>query len=983
MDLFDETLPGAYIDVEPEDTASYDTSLWGTTDVVMVIGTAFDGPTGKYKKIYSPEHAEYIYGKAYDTKTRREATLTPAIKDAWDRGCRSILACRIGGKEIYKDFEFSKDTNLMLRVKGMFPSNNNKNVYMVFDNEAMTISIYKPADRATIAEIKAGLVENVSSVIKTDIDLDSNGIDENSDLSELISIFNKYTSNNVLQLYVVDTDGNDVTLSSDESKALKVGDLFPGIYTIGRSANAEGVIADTKLEPVFSGKPYADFDGKFYKKLSLNTNVSRSLPLYSEERNLNEILGISSATEYEFLSVLNKIDDYFVKDKIDYEEVDLTDFEIYKKLGRGFADNAIITYEEKTLKNGQTKAKFRVKPVTDKDTKRSAIEDGIYSVIENVPCALRVLAGVDGEKQIKGSLPKPIDFKFCSASTVKMLNNSVAITAKVDKTDLTEPVNYQISFEELSNEELKEILNIKDKLYKGATAREASVISFADIADNKKDFAEGSIFLVKDAKIEGSADKLNLLYTYSDKNFTPLHQFVTDADSDILKDSLVFADGKLYKCSNNVINSNNNNLKMTSFVEVDKAAVENNDYFIVSLQNATFVVAHFTPAVEATADHDAIPAGIKIIGTLGQVLDYDEDKLLISMTNNYGVNKIVVKSSEFDFLTIEEVIDLMNDDDDFQKLFEAKIIDTEKAQDSISDLDDIEIEEPQTSVSFVDRKIGYDTNLLIPYKTEDTFARQFAQHCYYTSLKTGSTHGIIGTKLLLDTSPEAITNKVNELVSTNFANTLFAKKSDGKTMLGTTNQPYYIGRKISMIVGQYVVTTDDGYQFISNMAPGYAGMISALTLDQSSTCQAISIPDPSYEFTAFQLGQLTKAGFVTVKNSFTKGWVITDGITMAPAGSEFRRLSCSRITDYVSTLIREASEPFIGKENHLANQNSLRTAIKSKLDPIVGKYIEKYKFDLLIDNSQYLGVIKIPFKLVPIYEIKAIDSQVKVGSNVL
>ena len=53
MDLFDETLPGAYIDVEPEDTASYDTSLWGTTDVVMVIGTAFDGPTGKYKKIYS------------------------------------------------------------------------------------------------------------------------------------------------------------------------------------------------------------------------------------------------------------------------------------------------------------------------------------------------------------------------------------------------------------------------------------------------------------------------------------------------------------------------------------------------------------------------------------------------------------------------------------------------------------------------------------------------------------------------------------------------------------------------------------------------------------------------------------------------------------------------------------------------------------------------------------------------------------------
>ena len=34
--------------------------------------------------------------------------------------------------------------------------------------------------------------------------------------------------------------------------------------------------------------------------------------------------------------------------------------------------------------------------------------------------------------------------------------------------------------------------------------------------------------------------------------------------------------------------------------------------------------------------------------------------------------------------------------------------------------------------------------MYIPYRTVDNFARQLAQHCTYTELKTGPTHGFIG-----------------------------------------------------------------------------------------------------------------------------------------------------------------------------------------------------------------------------------------------
>ena len=151
MGVFDQELilPGVITDIISDYSSGYDTSNFGTTDSVTILGTAFNGPVGKPIKIYSPEHANYVFGSTFDFKTRREATLVAEIQNAWERGCRTIYAIRITGKEIYKDFQLATDVNCKLRVSGLFPNNNNKDVFFEY-NAIDTLSEVANCDESTI-----------------------------------------------------------------------------------------------------------------------------------------------------------------------------------------------------------------------------------------------------------------------------------------------------------------------------------------------------------------------------------------------------------------------------------------------------------------------------------------------------------------------------------------------------------------------------------------------------------------------------------------------------------------------------------------------------------------------------------------------------------------------------------------------------------------------------------------------------------------
>ena len=412
-----------------------------------------------------------------------------------------------------------------------------------------------------------------------------------------------------------------------------------------------------------------------------------------------------------------------------------------------------------------------------------------------------------------------------------------------------------------------------------------------------------------------------------------------------------------------------------------------------------------------------------------------------------GVNQIVVASSEFPSMTIADFVEFWNQnkilsrlfkaemtsdgeehrdafldqasgDGYFGRLFDAPAVGTkvatqsvEAASKKVSELnaadkaaleksgvaiDELADDESVTVPAYeipahqtedfqvlqADRRVDFDYDLYIPYRTTDNFARQLAQHCMQTEMKTAPTWGFIGCARLVNAGLKAVADKVAELCATDFD--LYGKTNYGHDIIDKKDRPYPIGKNLNVIFTQYnVPITDQNYRYISNGAAGYAGMVSTLPLDQSSTSQPIAVDNTAFGLTQSQCSALTAQGIVTLHRSFTKGIVVTDGVTMAPAESAFRRLNASRIVGSVEDLIRAAAEPYIGKQNHQANRNALHTAIKSAMDKLVGTLVEKYTFTMNADPKVLkFNKIKISYKIVPIYEIRQVENSITVTDSI-
>ena len=962
MGIFDNDLilPGTVTEISSDYSYGYDTSLFGTTDSVTLLGTAFNGPVGMATEIYSPEHAAYIFGESYDYATRREATLVAEIKNAWDRGCRTIYAVRVSGQHISKDFSLIPETKLKLRVSGLFPSNSNKEIYMTYDSTAgaEAVKIYKPAKRATMQEKMEGLVENDEAILVSTIEVSNDySLTKDSTLVELIKVINEHQYNNVLKLSIVDENGSDVTASSKEAKTLPVGAMFGGAYFIGRDKNLG--IAQTDVQYVFTtdeSKPYDSFDEFVYKKLVFNSDVTSSYPIFSETvQALNSALpqAVSMTKMFDFLSIPGKANLAFKKNTVDYEEVDISDFELYNKLGSGFATTAVAKIEGGVVK------KVMETPVSDPN-RIVGIQDGIYSMLENLSSDYRVLTNAYADSEINGKLPKKEEFIIMKSKTGS-IKNLIQVDAIVDKKDFTDAKKYIINIDGLKNAPSAE--EVKATLYAKKVIKSVSVIPFTDI-DKPVKMAEGTLAISDNSGTIG-------VYRISDGVATQL----TGAN---MADMLILHAGQVYKTK---LTADVITAVPASISELrNTSGATTVNYLLVESAGAVFVynvgLAGETPSL----------TGVTPLGGIAEVFNSNDDKTFIVIESDYGKDNIIsIKSTEFDYMTVEEFINVLNEDKDLKRFFYFKMTSTGTLEkDSVVSealvlMNDVTPATCSTTIE-KDRESGADASLYIPYKTSDNFARHLAQHCTYTSLKTAPTHGVIGCAPLMDVNLTSVAKKVDAMTAMEY--NLVAKKTNGRDMLDGSNLPYPIGKNVSMVLGQYSVNTLDGYSYTSTGAAGYAGMVSILPLDQSSTNQPINIPNPMYELTNYQLGKLTKKGYVTFKLSYTKGYVVTDGVTVAPVSSPHRRLSVTRITNAMEEVIRTATEPFIGKQNHLTNRNSMQTAIKSGLDNLKGKLIEAYEFKLSTDSaSTKLGIINIEYRVVPIYEIREVRNKITVGES--
>ena len=948
----DLILPGVITEIIPDYAQDYDTSSFGTTESVTIIGTAFNGPVGRVTPIFSPEHAKYIFGDSFDPTTRREASLVAEIYDAWERGCRTIYGIRVSGKEIYKDYSFATETKLKLRVSGIFPSNDNKEVYMNFtatqaaNGEVGSIKIYKPADRSNMKEKMQGLVLNQNQMLVTEVKLSGYGITKDSRLVDVINIVNGAENNNVIRLAIVNEDGADVTTSSKEAQSLSVGVMFPGVYTIGRDKATAEVTVKTEVGYVLSSeaKPHANYQEAIWKELVVNTDVSASYPIYAKSNGeLNTLLGaVTTDAAGEWLKAIGVIDKIAEKDKVDYEEAELDEFDLYQRLGSGFAQTAKII--EVKGNDGRVKGYKVTVPDSNDENRVVSIPDGIYSMLENHSTNYTVMSNATAETKVSGKLPRKDAFKKRKAGVINLKDNGtnvIELTAKIDSRDFSEATNYSV--EVISVEEGLDQAEVLANLVTDVKYERIATITEEEVSNVK--FAEGTMVMVYENTL---ADELVVNRAMADVTFTL---------KTVQNGVLVEADEK----GNFIVDVENKLYAVEYGAEMAR-------YKIKAVVEDTYVIGtngDLANVYKVLADNELEPVAI-----LGQIANRELEEDYTICFVEILANKAVVKvfSTEAQWMNYDELVGKLNEDSVFSELFTA-----------VAYTPDVEVAAKLVGEGVDKGDTYYDTTMYIPYTTTDNFARHLAQHCTYTSLKTYPTHGIIGCSKLNGVNLATVADRVNEILALDLD--LYAKRPNGNNMLNNNNVPHPIGRCISVPFMQYTVTTGNGYNYVSNGAAGYAGMVSTLAADRSSTNQPINIPNLAFELSNYQLSKLTGKGVVTCKRT-TQGLVITDGITMAPVDSAYRRLSTTKVINVVDRSLREVIEPFIGLQDNLATINSLNTAITSVLNKLKESLINYYEFKIVTDQaSSRLGIIKINYTIIPTNEIKEVRNTVSVQES--
>lgn len=948
----DLILPGVITEIIPDYAQDYDTSSFGTTESVTIIGTAFNGPVGRVTPIFSPEHAKYIFGDSFDPTTRREASLVAEIYDAWERGCRTIYGIRVSGKEIYKDYSFATETKLKLRVSGIFPSNDNKEVYMNFtatqaaNGEVGSIKIYKPADRSNMKEKMQGLVLNQNQMLVTEVKLSGYGITKDSRLVDVINIVNGAENNNVIRLAIVNEDGADVTTSSKEAQSLSVGVMFPGVYTIGRDKATAEVTVKTEVGYVLSSeaKPHANYQEAIWKELVVNTDVSTSYPIYAKSNGeLNTLLGaVTTDAAGEWLKAIGVIDKIAEKDKVDYEEAELDEFDLYQRLGSGFAQTAKII--EVKGNDGRVKGYKVTVPDSNDENRVVSIPDGIYSMLENHSTNYTVMSNATAETKVSGKLPRKDAFKKRKAGVINLKDNGtnvIELTAKIDSRDFSEATNYSV--EVISVEEGLDQAEVLANL--ATDVKYERIATVSEEESNNIKFPEGTNVMVYE---DTRADELVVNRAMADVTFTlKTVQNGVLVDADEKGNFIVDVEDKLYAV---------------------EYGAEMARYRIKAVVEDTYVIGtngDLANVYKVLADNELEPVAI-----LGQIANRELEEDYTICFVEILANKAVVKvfSTEAQWMNYDELVGKLNEDSVFSELFTA-----------VAYTPDVEVAAKLVGEGVDKGDTYYDTTMYIPYTTTDNFARHLAQHCTYTSLKTYPTHGIIGCSKLNGVNLATVADRVNEILALDLD--LYAKRPNGNNMLNNNNVPHPIGRCISVPFMQYTVTTGNGYNYVSNGAAGYAGMVSTLAADRSSTNQPINIPNLAFELSNYQLSKLTGKGVVTCKRT-TQGLVITDGITMAPVDSAYRRLSTTKVINVVDRSLREVIEPFIGLQDNLATINSLNTAITSVLNKLKESLINYYEFKIVTDQaSSRLGIIKINYTIIPTNEIKEVRNTVSVQES--
>lgn len=287
------------------------------------------------------------------------------------------------------------------------------------------------------------------------------------------------------------------------------------------------------------------------------------------------------------------------------------------------------------------------------------------------------------------------------------------------------------------------------------------------------------------------------------------------------------------------------------------------------------------------------------------------------------------------------------------------------------------------------------------------FATQLAQHCAMVSAKTSETIGAIGVA----PAPQAGLREVQEYIDLltkgvsvseekaafynarginhNFQNLHYMYNlATHEQIFNDEGEPIDIGRYVNVVFGPEVGLAHEKLgNYVANGASIYASLISQLRAEVSTTNKEVSAIGLRYNLSEAQHNQLAGGRFVTFESKLVEGGsrviVVKDGVTAAGPNTDYQRLTTVRITHATVQLIRSKADKFIGLPNGIAQRNSLATEIQAGLDRLkeLG-VLENFKFSIFSSaKDRVLGNAFIQLELVPAYEIRKIYTSVALRAS--
>lgn len=280
----------------------------------------------------------------------------------------------------------------------------------------------------------------------------------------------------------------------------------------------------------------------------------------------------------------------------------------------------------------------------------------------------------------------------------------------------------------------------------------------------------------------------------------------------------------------------------------------------------------------------------------------------------------------------------------------------------------------------VDFVVPLDVYADAPAPGGRNFAEQLAKFCAVASMTNSETIGIIGVRPLPDNAPATIKAKVDALCSPS-VNEYYLKDDNGAYVYDDDGNKIDIGRFIVVVAGPEVVFQNEQLGvYAASPAAAFAGVVSALPAHYGVVGRPLQgVLNLRYTYSYSQINRLLGARYVTLHiKPGVAGVFVTDGLTAAAPGSDYRRLTTMRIVASAIQLIRYACEPYYGLPNTPENRGAMSTAIESVLKSMKeAGALSDYKFQIFASlTDQVLGRALIDLTLVPAFEIVHIKTTV-------